>query len=129
MITLRRTMVAFTAIALLSVLIPQAGASHRPTRFCSESGDVCLSTRKVEGIRKLRISLAAEYFEKFRLCVNAPEGTRTCKVFEIRDTGPAFGRSVRWRRHFPNKGPGAYNVNWRQLNGDLIGRRMAFHRS
>ena len=125
---LRRAMVVTTTIALLCVLIPPSGASHRPTRFCSESGDVCLSTRRVEGVRKLSISLAAEYFEKFRLCVKGPGGSRSCKTFTIRDTGPGFGRSVRWRRHFPNKGPGAYNVTWRQLNGDLIGRRMGFHR-
>jgi hypothetical protein len=90
---------------------------------------VCLSTRvNSDGVRKLRIALAARYFGHYKLCVKAPDATKTCKRFAIEDTGPGYGDSVSWSRRFPFKGPGAYNVTWKHA-GTRIGKVLGFHSS
>jgi hypothetical protein len=121
-----KKLIAALTVALCSVLVvPPVQAHHEPNSGCSESGDVCLTTNKVDGIRKLRIGLAAQYFSQYKLCVEAPDESKVCKVFEIEDTGAGYGDSVRWARQFPRKGPGAYTVRWRQ-GGSLLGTR-GFH--
>jgi hypothetical protein len=126
---MRRIVVAALLAALVVTLAPAAAeARHRPTLYCSPSGDLCQSTRKVDGERRLRITLAARYFRRYELCVTAPDDTRACKEFRIRKHGPVFGSSIRWKRHFPRKGPGAYDVRWRSLPGRTrVGRVLGFH--
>lgn len=114
------------SVAVLG-LMPVAEASHKPNSHCSSSGDVCKSSEKVDGVRKLRITLQARYFNRYELCVVAPDGSRTCKNFRIQEQGSAFGDSVRWSTNFPNKGRGAYVVVWKFTNGDRIGRKLGFH--
>ncbi len=116
------------ALVLMAGVVP-AAASHRPKSYCSESGDVCASTKKVDGVRKLRISLAAKYFSEYTLCVRGPNDDRTCKKFfiERRDNG-TFGDSVRWRGTFPNEGPGAYTVRWKTESG-FRSELLGFHAS
>ncbi len=109
-----RTLTLCLAAALVVTLAPPAGAGHRPNQHCSESGDVCVSAKRVDGVRRLRIGMAAKYFAHYNLCVRGPEGGRKdCKAFEIskRDDG-TYGDSVRWGRHFENEGQGAYTVTW-----------------
>lgn len=122
----RKTLGAAAAAAVLLATAAPAGAGHRPQSYCSESGDVCQSTKKVDGVRKLRITLAAKYFKRFNLCVKAPDDTTTCKRFRIRDQGKVYGRAVRWSKHFPNAGEGAYTVTWRS-RGSRVGARLGFH--
>ncbi|MFN2390311.1 MAG: hypothetical protein ABR575_12010 [Actinomycetota bacterium] len=122
----RASAAALAALALLAA--SPATAGHRPNAYCSPSGDVCQSTAKVDGVRKLRITLAAEYFTRYRLCVTGPNDARTCKTFRIEQRGPVFGDSVRWSTNFPNEGRGAYDVVWKMLSGERIGRRLGFHR-
>lgn len=120
---------AMSISALLAIgLVPVAAqAHHRPTAYCSPSGDVCQSTRKVDGVRVLRITLAAKYFGRYDLCVTDPDDQRTCERFRIRKRGAAYGSTVRWKNHFPRGGPGAYDVRWRMLDGQRIGRLLGFH--
>jgi hypothetical protein len=113
---------------LAAAMLPSiAIADHRPTVYCSPSGDICQSTRKVDGVRILRITLAAKYFGRYDLCVTDPDDERSCDRFRIRERGAAFGSSVQWRRHFPRGGPGRYEVRWRMLEGGRIGRLLGFH--
>ena len=123
---LRKMLVLSAAVVALSAL--PALAHHRPNSYCSASGDVCTSTRKVDGKRTLAIGLQERYFNKYRLYVKAPDGSRAWREFRIERMGEGWGDAVRWRRHFPNKGPGAYTVRWRFMNGDPIGPRLGFHR-
>lgn len=123
---MRRIVLAAVATALVAAAAPAARADHRPQEFCSESGDVCQSTKRVNGVRKLTITLAAKYFSRYKLCVKAPDGATTCKRFKIRDQGSTYRSSVRWRRHFPDAGEGAYTVTWRS-GGSRIGARLGFH--
>lgn len=92
------------------------------------SEDVCQSTTKVDGIRKLRVTLAAKYFDRYNLCVIPPDGSRTCKTFEIHKQGDAYGDAVGWRKHFPDEGNGGYTVVWKMTNGDRFGEKLGFHR-
>ncbi len=121
----RNLVVAAVAGAVVFASLP-AHANHRPQNYCSESGDVCQSTKRIDGVRKLRITLAAKYFDRYKLCVNAPDDSTTCKRFRIRKQGSAYGSSVRWRKHFPNEGEGGYTVTWRN-GGSRIGARLGFH--
>lgn len=123
---MRRVGILVLTIVVLALPL-EAGAHHKPKTYCSETGDLCQSVRKVDGVRSLRIALFAEYFEEFTICVRGPDDTATCKDFTIRDRGTTFGRSVRWSQHFPNEGPGAYVVTWRTA-GERVGRRLGFHR-
>ena len=101
------------AAALILVLAPPAPASHRPSSFCSESGDICVRTTNVDGVRKFKLGMAAKYFDHYTLCVNGPEGKNECKAFVVvKRHNRTFGDSVRWSRHFPNEGAGAYTVTW-----------------
>lgn len=122
-----RLMLVTTMAASLVAVAPPAGAHHRPNLYCSESGDLCQSTRKVDGKRKLGLLLAARYFRTFELCVLNPDGFRYCVPLRVRDHGDGtFGRDVRWRRYFPAGGPGPYTVSWR-VGDQRIGRRLGFH--
>jgi len=119
-------------ITLLAVLAVAAGpvpasATHLPLDACSPSGDVCKSVRRVDGVRRLRIMLAADYFERFRLCVTGPDASPTCHTYRIRDLGATFGSSIAWRANFPFEGPGEYKVVWKSIGGGWIGRALGFH--
>lgn len=125
--TIRMITATVAAVALVVSVAPRAMAHHRPNLNCSESGDLCQSTRKVDAVRKLRIALAARYFTTFHLCVRDPDGYRICAPFRIRERADGtFARSVRWRQHFPSAGPGAYTVSW-WVGDQCIGRRPGFH--
>jgi hypothetical protein len=124
---MRIALIAMLATALVVSANP-AQADHRPEEFCSESGDVCLSTVRIDGgVRKLRISLAAKYFDNYKLCVTGPNGDKTCERFEIEKfKGGVYGDKVRWSSNFPDEGSGAYDVVWRQ-GGSSLGDKLGFH--
>ncbi|MDP9300822.1 MAG: hypothetical protein M3P43_08000 [Actinomycetota bacterium] len=121
-----RWIVTLMMTALLLASPVSAGASHRPTRYCSVTGDICQSTTRVNGVRRLTIALAAEYFHWYTLCVRAPDDSVTCHRFAIHAQGPTFGSSIRWARHFPRKGPGPYTVVWKS-GGHRVGHILGFH--
>ena len=124
----RKIAVAWVAAVLVVTLAPRADAHHLPNRWCSDSGDICLGTRRVDGVRTLRLLMNDPYFDRFRLCVQDPDGERVCKRFTVGDAGgELFGADIAWREHFPDKGQGPYTVTWRMLDGTRIGRRLGFH--
>lgn len=124
----RAASAAIAAVVLATTLLAvPASAHHLPLDACSPSGDICKSVRKVNGERRLRIFMAAEYFERFRLCVTGPADEPTCHTYRVRDLGPIFGSSIRWRANFPFEGDGAYTVVWKFIGGGRIGRALGFH--
>ena len=119
-----------TLVLAAGVLVAPTGASahHRPTTYCSPTGDICQSTANVHGERRLRISLAARYFWRYRLCVTAPDDSETCRVFRIRKHGPVYSSTIRWAAQFPPSGHGKYEVRWKSLpGGALVGKILGFH--
>lgn len=123
---MKRALIGLLAVASVLLVAPEATAHHRPNRYCSESGDLCLSAARVNGERKLRIGLAAKYFDHYTLCVATPENTKKCKRFAIHKSGVQYGDTVNWAAHFPPSGPGAYSVTWRH-GGNKLGRTLGFH--
>lgn len=124
---MRRLLVLAILAGLLSV--PAAAfAHHRPTSYCSRTGDICQSTTRVDGVRSLRISLFAKYFGRYDLCVTGPMST-TCKTFRIKAMpNGLFGSKVKWAERFPDEGPGAYTVRWfSRPGGAKVGRTLGFH--
>lgn len=121
-----RWIATLTMTVLLLASPVAAQAHHRPTTYCSVTGDICQSTAKVNGVRMLRVSLVAEFFHRYTLCVTAPDHSTVCRRFVIHSTGVSFGSSIRWTRHFPRKGPGAYTVIWKS-GGHRVGHILGFH--
>ena len=114
------------AAAVAMTLVPSAAqADHRDNDYCSPSGDYCTEVRKNDGVR-LRIGSLA-FGGRYRLCVTTPDDDRTCKEFFMRENDEGFNAdSVRWARHFPTEGPGAYRVSWHKF-GDRLGPVLGFH--
>jgi hypothetical protein len=121
-----RWILTITMTVLLLASPIDAQAHHRPTKYCSVTGDICQSAQRVNGVRMLTISLFAEFFHRYQLCVTAPDRTTTCHRYRIHATGITFGSSIRWARHFPRKGPGAYTVIWKS-GGHRVGHILGFH--
>lgn len=126
---IRMIVVTVAAASFLAVMAPGAEAHHRPSAFCSESGDVRQSVRKVDGVRRLRIALAERYFERFYLCVRDPDGGEVCESHRIRERSDGtFGRSVAWRNHiWFQRTAGPYIVRWLLPDGASIGAKLGFH--
>ncbi len=120
-----RSIATAICVGLLLTSAP-AAAHHMPKQYCSESGDVCISAKKEDGERILRISLAAKYFDEYKLCVTPPEAEKTCEKFNIEKSGKVFGDAVNWVEEFPDGGPGDYKVVWKQ-GGNKLGKTLGFH--
>lgn len=123
---MRRVVLIAIVLSATSAFVPNANADHKPKSFCSESGDVCQSVKKRNGQRRLTIGLGAKYFNRYRLCVQAPDGSKECIQRRITDQGAQYGDSVNWSNHFSDEGAGDYKVIWRQ-SGDRLGAVLGFH--
>jgi hypothetical protein len=111
-----RTIRVGLAVFLLGVglvTVRPSAAAARST-YCSPSGDLCYAARGKGVHVRLRITLIADFFRRYRLCVTAPDGTRRCKRFRLhRIEHGMFDSTIRWARHFPFRGPGSYRARWR----------------
>jgi hypothetical protein len=102
-----------TSLATLVLFAVLAGPAAARTAYCSPSGDVCYRAKDTGAATQLRITLAAHYFTRYRLCVTAPGGARTCKTFRVRRTSHGlYDSTVRWAKRFPTAGPGTYRASW-----------------
>ncbi|MEP6952496.1 MAG: hypothetical protein ABI950_00380 [Solirubrobacteraceae bacterium] len=123
--TLRR----FALALVLTVVAGGAmGTASAPavTRHCSASGDVCFGAFGTGHATKLRITLAAKYFNRYTLCVRSPGGTSDCHQFGIFSIGNGlFGSTVTWAAHFPARGRGIYRATW-NYGGGPVAPSIAF---
>jgi hypothetical protein len=111
---------------LLLALTPSSAWGLR-SQYCSPSGDLCYGVVGGSPLR-LRITLAAVYFTRYRLCVTSPDRQRSCRRFRVREVeGGVFQSTVRWSRHFPRRGHGTYRVRW-LVGGDPLGPAVGFRR-
>jgi hypothetical protein len=126
----RAALVASCCAALLLGLLPGAAqASHRPNSYCSPTGDFCQSTTKNRNKPRLLQFRSFAHRGDVRVCVKAPTGGRSCVDDRFRDRNDdgIFVTRMKWITNFPNEGPGAYTVAWRQ-GGSRTGKRLGFHR-
>ena len=80
--------------------------------YCSPSGDVCYGIFREAGAYNFRLTLAAKYFSRYRLCVRRLGGGRRCKSFPVKKTGAQWGGKVSWKRNFPQSPGRRYRVTW-----------------
>jgi hypothetical protein len=125
---MRRTLLLTTTFLVLGAAGAAPAAASERSTYCSVSGDVCYGVVTAAPVR-LRITLAAKYFDRFRLCVTGPDGRRDCRSFAVRSEAHGlFGATVRWSRSFPNRGHGTYRVRW--LDGaQPLGPPVSFRRT
>jgi hypothetical protein len=110
---MRLVLLAVTAAAALALLGGASAADQaRLPSYCSPSGDVCYGIFKVSGTHSFRLTLAARYFSRYRICVKPVGRAATCKSFPVK-TGAQWGGKVSWERNFPHAA-GRYRVSWRQ---------------
>jgi hypothetical protein len=115
--------ISVAAIVLLAVLASPAAAR---TSYCSPTGDLCYRAQDKGAATKLRITLMAHYFTRYRLCVTAPGGARACKRFRVhRAAHGLYDSTVSWAAHFPAHGPGTYRAGWRS-GGSALGPSVSF---
>ena len=123
---MKKLIVFALAIVVSATLLPAAtaGASHFPDTKCSSSGDYCVSVKKVNGVRRLRLGMLFEYFPQHDVCVKGPGGERTCHTYRTRKIGGLWGSSIDWRENYPFQGRGTYRVAWRSESGPLAALRF-----
>jgi len=98
-------------VVLVALSLPAPAAAR--SRFCTQ-GDTCIAVSRRDGVIRLAIGTSPLAGRRYRLCVTAPDKSRTCRRFRL-IAGPVdgiAGSSVRWSRHFPRKGPGKYFARW-----------------
>jgi hypothetical protein len=125
---MRKLTIVALAIAVSATVLPagSAGASHFPHTRCDPSGDSCVSVKKIDGVRILRLGLLFRYFPRHDVCVKGPADERTCHTYRTRRLhGGTWGSSIDWRANYPFEGDGIYKVSWR-VDGSSIGA-LKFH--
>jgi hypothetical protein len=106
---------AICVVGLAAVGAASAQSEGRVKTYCSPSGDVCYGIFKdVSGNYRFKLTLAAKYFARYRICVRPLGQVKTCKSFPVKRTGAQWGGTVFWHRNFPLRGPRQYRVSWLQ---------------
>jgi hypothetical protein len=119
---MNRILIPLAAAAAVAAIIP-ATASAKST-YCSKSGDVCYQAKGSP--IKLRITTAAKYFSRYRLCVTNPHGVRECHRFRVHKAdGGTYSSSVSWPKHFQYGGKGTYRARW-YAGGNRLGPAVSF---
>jgi hypothetical protein len=122
----RRCLLLALAAALVAVTPGAAADQARIKSYCSPSGDVCYGVFQVSGQYRFKLTLAAKYFARYRICVVPLGQTKTCKSFPVKKTGAQWGGTVIWQRNFPIRGPRRYKVSWLQ-GTHRLGPVLAFN--
>jgi hypothetical protein len=106
---------------------PGAVNERRIASYCSPSGDVCYGVFNRAGKVYLRITTAAHYFNRYRLCVRllpasagGGEHALRCGSFPVlRQGGGTWGSAVNYARQYPIRLAGRYRVTWGQAATQL----------
>jgi hypothetical protein len=125
-------------LALLSIAWTTAAAAPAAPRekkiasYCSSSGDVCYGIFNRSGKVYLRITTAARYFGRYKLCVrllppgSGAEHAQRCGSFPVvRQSGATWGSSVNYAHQYPMTVPGRYRVTWK-LGASPLGPPLQF---
>ena len=123
---MRSALVVAVAVALIAALQGQASDHARVKSYCSPSGDVCYGIFRNGSVYSFRLTLAAKYFSRYRVCVRPLGEQAKCKSFPVKKTGASWGGTVVWQRNYPVRGPRGYRVTWRQ-GGTRLGPPLTFY--
>jgi hypothetical protein len=65
---------------------------------------------------------------RVRICVRAPKGGPVCRSFRlVKSRAGTYAVNIRWRRHYPDRGPGTYRVSF-FLGTQQLGPTLSFAR-
>ena len=131
-------LLALPVLILVLTTATSSAAASPATRsktiasYCSSSGDVCYGIFNRSGKVYLRITTAARYFKRYKLCVRLlPPGSdgshaQRCGSFPVfRQGGSTWGSSVNYARQYPLTFAGSYRVTWK-LAGGALGPSLRF---
>jgi hypothetical protein len=114
------------AAGLAAAPLGSSANQSRIASHCSASGDVCYGIFKGKlGAIRFRLTTAAKYFPRYRICVRPFGQTATCRSFPVRKVGQNWGSNVSWQKNFPLGGPRRYAVTWKQ-RGHRLGPSLNF---
>src|SRR3954449_9096347 len=117
-----RMKLTLTLLAAAALALPANAAAK--SSYCSKSGDVCYQAKGSP--IKLKITTAAKYFTRYRLCITNPHGVRECHRFRMRKAARGtYSSSVSWPRHYEYGGKGSYHARW-SAGGNPLGPRVSF---
>ncbi len=122
----RRSLLLALIAALVAVAPSAAADQSRVKSYCSTTGDVCYGIFKTGSVYSFRLTLAAKYFPRYRVCVLPLGQQAMCKSFRVKKTGAAWGGTVVWQRNYPVRGPRGYRVTWRQ-GATRLGPPLTFY--
>jgi hypothetical protein len=111
---LRKSLLLALVVGLMVIVPASAADQTRVKSYCSPSGDVCYGIFKSGSVYSFRLTLAAKYFQRYRVCVRPLGEAAKCKSFPVKKTGANWGGTVFWQRNYPVRGPRGYRVTWRQ---------------
>jgi hypothetical protein len=123
---LRRSLLCALIAALVAVAPSAAAEQGRVKSYCSPSGDVCYGIFKSGSVYSFRLTLAARYFQRYRVCVRPLGQQAKCKSFPVKKIGASWGGTVVWNRNYPVRGPRGYRVTWRQ-GANRLGPPLTFY--
>ena len=100
------------AIAAVLIAVALPASAEARTSYCSPSGDTCLSAKRRGEVVLLSIGVVAGVASSYRLCVSAPDRSRSCRRFRLRQGRDLATGEVRWSARFPDRGPGTSRARW-----------------
>ena len=109
--------------AVVGALVLAAPAAAKES-YCSSTGDYCTSAGKLKGVRYLRIGTFS-FTGRVKICVKDPTAARVCHSFRLTRSGPMWEVKLIWKRHYPDRGAGAYRVTF-SWNGTQLGPALTF---
>src|SRR3954452_11464170 len=118
---MNRILIPLAAAAAVAIVPATASAA---SSYCSSSGDVCYQAKGSP--IKLKITTAAKYFSRYRLCVTNPHGVRECHRFRVhKATNGSYSSAVSWPKHYEYGGKGTYHARW-YAGGNRLGPAVTF---
>ena len=119
-----RRLLLVAVVLAAAALAPAAAAK---VTYCSSTGDYCTSAAKVRGVRYLRVTSFA-FTGRVRICVRYQKGGPVCRSFRlVKSRAGTYAVNIRWRRHYPDRGPGTYRVSF-FLGKQQLGPVLSFVR-
>src|SRR2546423_15184677 len=101
------------AVGLTAAPLGLSADQSRIASHCSASGDVCYGIfQGTKGLITFKLTTAAKFFRRYRICVRPLGTTATCKRFPVRKTGASCGGTGRLQKNFPQRCPRRERVTW-----------------
>ena len=96
---------AIPVLAFAALGTASAAPETRVKAYCSGTGDVCYGIFRTNSQYRFKLTLAAKYFSRYRVCVTPLGQKATCKSFPVKKTGAQWGGTVDLAEELPRARP------------------------